>query len=167
MFPGGTMSRPGSRGPGRRPSQGRLYCLLLAAALAGSACSGPDTGASAALVISEARVRALIPGQDKTAGYFSARNGTADAVVLSGARSEQARSIEMHVTVQDGDMMRMRRLEAVEIAPGETVRFEPGGRHLMVFGVDSLEAGMDIDLELGDGTTVPVHFETIATGGES
>lgn len=146
--------------------RGPLYCLLLAA-LAGPGCSAPDAGDSDALVISEARVRALIPGQDKTAGYFTARNGTDDAVVLSGARSEQARSIEMHITVQDGNMMRMRRLEAVEIAPGETVRFEPGGRHLMVFGVDSLETGMDIELQFQDGTSIPVHFETIATGGET
>lgn len=160
MFSGGTMSRSG------RCTPGPLYGLLLAAALAATGCSGPDAGSSGALEISDARVRALIPGQDKTAGYFRARNSTADAMVLSGARSGQARSIEMHITVQDGDMMRMRRLDAVEIAPGETVRFEPGGRHLMIFGVDSLEAGIDIELQLRDGTTVPVHFETIATGGE-
>ena len=118
------------------------------------------------LTISEARVRALIPGRDMTAAYFTAHNGGADPLLLVGAASDGARAVEMHVTVRDGGMMRMRRLDTVEIPAGGTVRFEPGGRHLMLFGVAELGKALDIELERADGTRTRVRFETIPMGGD-
>lgn len=140
----------------------RLVVLTLAGILAG-ACGGPPDGG---LTMSDARVRTVIPGQDRTAGYFSARNDGPLAIVLRGAHADGVRAIEMHETRRDGDLMRMRRLDSVEIAPGQTVRFQPGGRHLMLFGVTSLADEPVIVLELGDGTETAVTFATVPIGGE-
>lgn len=128
--------------------------------------SAGDATPADALTIREARVRGLIPGRDMTAAYFTAENHGGQPVVLVGASSGGARAVEMHVTVRDGEMTRMRRLSEVEIPAGGTVRFEPGGRHLMLFGVTQLDGGMDIDLERRDGTRSRVRFETIPMGGE-
>jgi periplasmic copper chaperone A len=163
------MSKPLHWPPGRGlPFVGLPFVgLLLAGALttAGCADDGAPAATPAGLDISDARVRALIPGQDKTAGYFTAHNPTTDSIVLTGARSGAVRAIEMHISIRDGDMMRMRRLEQVEIAPEETVRFEPGGRHLMLFGVEALNSEVTITLEQHDGTLIPVRFAIIPTGG--
>lgn len=116
------------------------------------------------LKIEDARVREPIPGQDKTVAYFSATN-TGDAVVeLIAAQSPLARAVELHTNVRDGDMVRMRRLEKVAIAPGETVRFAPGGHHLMVFGVQALPESVPFELVTADGARLRVAFTRVGLG---
>lgn len=129
---------------------------------AGTGCSPPIPDG---LVIEDARVRAPAPGRDMTAGYFIARNTAATDIVLVGASSPAARAVEMHVSEADGDMVRMRQLPQVEIGAGATVRFEPGGRHLMLFGVSLPEDGLDIVFEHADGASTTAHFRTVSLGG--
>ena len=129
--------------------------LLLVMAAGGCAEQGP-------LAVEDARLRAVIPGQDKTVGYFTVTNTSASRIVLTGASSPAARAIEIHTTLRDGDIARMRRLPEVVIGAGDTVRFEPGGRHLMLFGVTDLGATTEVVLETADGARMPVAFRTIA-----
>lgn len=117
------------------------------------------------LAISDARIRALIPGQDTTAGYFDATNVSAAAVVLVGAESPAARAIEFHTTTRDGDVVRMRRLTEVRIEPGATIHFQPGGHHLMLFGVTSLDDETEIRLLTRDGTVVSTSFRQVPIRG--
>ena len=142
--------------------------ILLLTLLTLGACGGgpPDAApAPAGLAFEEARVREPVPGRTMTAGYFAVRNGGTEAVVLTGVSSPAANAVEMHVSEQDGGMMRMRQLDSVEIGAGETVRFEPGGRHLMLFGIESLPAeGIDVTFERSDGETTTVRFRTVSLG---
>lgn len=130
---------------------------LLLTILTLSACSSP-----ADLTFENARVRALIPGQDKTAAYLEVHNGTKAPAILIGAGADDVRAIEIHTTRMEDGVMRMRRLEEVTIPPGETVRFQPGGRHLMLFGVTSLGPQLDVQLLFADGSSRRVRFEQIA-----
>jgi copper(I)-binding protein len=139
-----------------RPDRGWLLILLLLAA--GCTPAGD-------LDVSDARIRELIPGQDKTVAYLTLHNRGAAPITLVGAETDMARTVEMHTTRQDGDVMRMRRLTSVEIPAGGTVRFEPGGNHLMLFGVRSLTDPCEIRLAFADGGTRTVTFERIAIGG--
>ncbi len=118
------------------------------------------------VLIDNARVRALIPGQDKTVAYMDVTNRTRSTVTLVSASAEPVRAIEIHVTQMDDGVMRMRRLEGVEIAAGETIRFEPGGRHLMLFGVKSLDTRLPVQLTFADGTLRVVEFERIPAGAQ-
>jgi periplasmic copper chaperone A len=147
-------SVPSLRGP----------ALALCSMLALSACGRFDDAAAPALQVADARVRAPIPGQDKTVGYFTARNAGTETLVLSGARSEAVRAIEIHTTQRDGDMVRMRRLDEVVIGAGETVRFEPGGRHLMLFGAADLANVVEIVLLGPDGAEHHVTFRVMPPG---
>lgn len=124
-----------------------------------------DRGVPApSLSVEDARVREPIPGQDKTVAYFSATN-TGDAVIeLIAAQSPMARAVELHTNVRDGDMVRMRRLEKVTIAPGETVRFAPGGHHLMVFGVQALPETVPFELITAGGGRLRVAFTRVGLG---
>ena len=69
-----------------------------------SACSGESAGG---LQVDNARIRELIPGQDKTAGYFDVSNTTTEPIVIVQAESAAARAIEFHTTRLDGGVMRI------------------------------------------------------------
>ena len=114
------------------------------------------------VALSNARVRALIPGQDTTVGYFDVTNSGTTDVVLVAARSEGVRAIEMHTIVVDGDMVRMRRLERVIVPAGETIQFKSGGHHLMLFGVAELHQATQITLLTASGRQITGRFERTA-----
>ena len=155
----------------RLPQLNTLRSCALAALLALG--SPPATAAVAAaaepastLTISNPRIRELIPGQDTTAGYFDITNSGTTAVTLVGATSPHARSIEIHTIILDGDMVRMRRLDAVTIEPGATEVFATGGTHLMLFGVERLAAANRIDLLTAGGKRISGQFRLIPVGAE-
>ena len=129
-----------------------LLCMLLL-----SGCNAENDDATNPIVIENAWLRTPPQGLDKTAGYFQLTNRTGDSMTLVGAISEQIRSIEIHTTIVDGDMMRMRRLSTIPIPPGETIRFEPGGMHLMIFGLRT-SGDITITLQFEDGTAQTVPF---------
>lgn len=142
----------------RRAPRFALAASLVTALAACGSPQGPQ--------VDNARVRALITGQDKTVAYMDVSNPTAAAITLVGASAASVRAMEIHTTRMDDGVMRMRRLQSVEIPAGETIRFEPGGRHLMLFGVKSLEATLPVQLEFADGSVVEVTFERIAPGAQ-
>jgi hypothetical protein len=123
-------------------------------------------GASAqlgALSIAAARVRPPPGGRDVTAGYLTITS-TGGADRLIAASSPEAASIELHTHTHAGGMMRMEKVEAVEIPAGGTVRFEPGGLHLMLFGVSAAASGagpvpVTLRFESGGEVTVPFAVE--------
>ena len=96
------------------------------------------------------------------AGYMTLANEGAGPVALIGARSEASARTELHDTMVDAaGVARMVEQARIEIAPGQTVRFEPGGLHVMFMGLeDPLEAGATTEVELifEDGVA-PVTLE--------
>ena len=139
----------------------RAHICLSSALLLASACSPTPE-----IAIDNPRVRALIPGQDKTVAYMDVHNRTTAAITRTGASAGSARAIEIHTTQMDDGVMRMRRLREVEIPAGATVRFEPGGRHLMLFGVNSLDPALKVQLEFLDGSVQDVTFARIDPGAQ-
>ena len=87
-------------------------------------------------------------GQGATgAGFMAISNRGAAADRLLSASSPAARAMEMHTMVRDGEVMRMRAVEAIPVPAGETVALRPGGLHLMLVGLSR---------PLREGETVPV-----------
>lgn len=127
-----------------------MFCCCLAA------CNQTETPP---IDVADAWVRKPIPPLDKTAGYFKIRNNTPSPVTLQKAVSPQARSIEFHETTREGDMTRMRRMSSLTIGPGEQAVFEPGGKHLMIFGFTEDKSLAMITLQFESGKTLDVPFE--------
>jgi hypothetical protein len=100
-------------------------------------------------------VRALLPGQETTAGYLVIENRSAKPVALVSVTSPSARAIELHVMKTEEGMMTMRQVERMEIPPGEVVSFEPGGAHLMLIGFTPRNE-VDLRLVFDDGNVVNV-----------
>jgi copper(I)-binding protein len=117
---------------------GQAASLLLASTLSISAL--------AELVVEEGYVRKPIPGRSMSAAFMTVRNtGTEDFVVTS-ACLEGAESVEIHTHSHDDGVMRMRQLHELTIKAGEAVTLEPGGLHLMIFGIKELPESPELNL---------------------
>jgi len=140
--------------------------ITAAALLALAACNGRGD-----VEVTGAYVERALPGSSVSAGYFVVQNRSAAAVTLTGADSASATAVELHEHVLDGDMMRMRKLDSVPLAPGERTAFAPGGRHLMIYGLDAAGAPADekvvIRLTFADHPPIAVEFAVRERTGES
>ena len=92
-------------------------------------------------------VRSLPPGTAVTAAYGSLMNHGTDTVTIVNVTSTTGTEAQMHDVIADGDQRKMMQLNSVDIAPGESLVFEPGGRHIMLLGItDAPEEGSDLPL---------------------
>ncbi len=112
-------------------------------------------------------------GQQVGGGYLKLANkGVADRLV--SAASPAAASVEIHSMSMEGDVMKMRQVDAIDLPTGATVLLQPGGYHLMLMGLKApLKAGDKIPLTLkferaGEVVvTVNVELPKPATGADS
>ena len=110
-------------------------CGVVSLALLASAVHAGEISAGN-LVITQAWSRATPGGAPVAGGYLAIENrGALPDRLLSGA-TDAARKIEIHEMALDKGIMTMRPIEGgLFIEPGKTVKFEPGGRHLMFIGL--------------------------------
>jgi copper(I)-binding protein len=101
------------------------------------------------LVIEHPWSRATASGMPMGAAYLSITNTGKAADVLLAASTPAAARVEMHQTTIVDGISRMRPLAEVAIAPGSTVKIEPGGIHLMLVDLKApLEKDRQIPLDL-------------------
>jgi copper(I)-binding protein len=93
------------------------------------ACGEP---AGPPVVASNIVVTAPAPDMPMAAAYLDISNHSGAPIRITRVTSPEYESVEMHDTVIEDDVARMRAIPALEIADGETVSFERGGRHLML-----------------------------------
>lgn len=139
----------------------------LAAALLISFISLPAWAAN--IGVTDAWARTTVPGQKVSGGYFKITSD-ADARLVSASSAAVPR-VEMHEMRMDGDVMRMREVNAIELPKGKTVSLEPGGFHLMLMNLKKpIAAGDLIPVTLvvesgGKKQTVDIKLEARAAGG--
>lgn len=75
---------------------------------------------------------AMPAGAQTAAGYLSITNNGDTADTLIGVETDQFESVRIDQTVMENGMMRMIALKSLDIVPGKTVAFAPGGYHLML-----------------------------------
>lgn len=94
------------------------------------------------------------------AGFMAIRNAGTTADRLLEARAPIARVVELHTHIRDGDVMRMRPVQAIELPPGETVTLRPGGLHIMLIGLTGpLRQGEQVPLTLVFERAGPVEVQ--------
>jgi periplasmic copper chaperone A len=109
--------------------------------------------------------RATPPGATVGAVYLTIENpGSGDR--LREVRTTSSERAEIHETTMDDDRMQMRAIDVLEIPAGGTVKFEPGGLHLMLIGLkEPMQTGHSIELTLvfehGGSKQVQVRIEPI------
>jgi hypothetical protein len=69
------------------------------------------------------------------AAFMRLRNTGAQPDRLVSASTPIARVVELHTMIREGDVMRMRPVTDIAVAPGQTVELRPGGFHVMLIGL--------------------------------
>ena len=113
--------------------------LLAALALFGSAV------AHAEVTVAEPWVRATVPAQKATGAFMRVKSDT-DARLVSAA-SPVARVVEIHEMLMDKDVMKMNRIDGLDLPAGQSVELKPGGYHVML---------MDLQAQVKEGDAVPL-----------
>ena len=139
----------------------RLLSIRCVAALAllasvATAQTPPVIGANA-LVVQDAWVRATPPGADIAAAYMTLRNAGTTPITVTGVASPIAGHAMIHETKVEGGQSKMRPHEQLAIAPGATVKLQPGGLHVMMHDLKQpLTVGEKVPLviQLSGGGTV-------------
>ena len=112
--------------------------------------------------------RATPNGAKVGGGYLTIKNNGTASDRLIGASLTTADHGEIHEMKMDNGVMQMRPLEkGIEIKPGETVTFAPGGYHLMFMGLkEPMKEGALVkgQLKFEKAGTVDVEFKVEAIG---
>ncbi len=107
--------------------------------------------------------RPTAAGQQVGGSFMTLVNkGAADR--LLSVTSAVATSVQVHSMTMDGNVMKMRQLDALELPAGQTVELKPGGFHLMLVGLKApLKAGdtfpMTLKFEKAGEVVVTVNVE--------
>ena len=105
------------------------------------------TQASDLLHWKEVWVRSMPPGTQVTAAYGTLMNHSDETVTISQLTADVGSEAQMHDVIAEGDQRRMVQLKTADIAPGASLAFEPGGRHIMLIGVtEPLPEGAHIEI---------------------
>lgn len=121
--------------------------LAVLGALVAASLYAVNVEAAEGIKIANAWVRAPAPGQKTASAYVEITSERAASLVA--AASALAARAELHSTTTEGGVMRMRALERVELPAGRTVKFAPGGLHLMLIDLKQpLKAGDKVPLVL-------------------
>jgi periplasmic copper chaperone A len=141
----------------------RILLIALAALLPIAALH-----ASSTVAVSGAWMRAL-PGGLPAGGYFTLHNGTAKTLTLQGAASPACGSLMLHKSDTMGGMASMSDVKTIDVAPGGTLKFSPGGYHLMCMAPrDGLKRGarVAVTFDFTDGTKLKTAFDVRGANGK-
>ncbi len=119
----------------------RLSLLIMC--LMGAACSNE---ALPPLVVSDVEISAPMPGNRMSAGYLVLQNNGSEVVSISHVSSPDFQSVEIHESLIEDGVSRMRRVDKLVIPPSSTVTLQRGGKHLMLMQAN------------GSGTSVSLNF---------
>jgi periplasmic copper chaperone A len=79
--------------------------------------------------------RATPAGAKVAVGYMEIRNQGKQPDRLVSATTPVARRVEMHLTRQEGEVMKMREVKSFEVPARERTELRPGGAHLMLVDI--------------------------------
>jgi copper(I)-binding protein len=97
--------------------------------------------------VQDAWARATIGAQSATGAFMKLT--APQSTRLVEVRSSAAGIVEVHEMKLEGDVMRMRAVDALPLAAGQTVELKPGGYHVMLMDLKGpVKAGDAVPLTL-------------------
>jgi copper(I)-binding protein len=120
------------------------------AAMVLALCSTTVLAGMTTVKVSNARIR-LLPGDLPLAGYCDVHNTGSKTVTLTGASSPAFGGVMMHLSMHENGEATMKMVDKIDIAAGKTLRFAPGGYHLMLMNRKH-------SMKVGDAVPITLHF---------
>lgn len=109
------------------------------------------------LSVEQAWARESPPGSPNGAVYFTVKNsGAVDKLIGVGISSGIADRAELHTHKHEDGMMRMQKVEAIEVPENDHAMLKPHGGHVMLIGLKQL-------LQEGESITLELRFEKAGT----
>ena len=141
----------------------KLKALALAGMLLSSAAQAND------LMIHDAYARAMPPSAVNSAVFTTLMNHNDADRTLVSASTPAAGKVELHDVIMEGEVMKMRQVESIQIPAHGSTELKPGSLHIMLFDLAArLEEGQNITLTLnyanGDAQTVEVPVKKVMNG---
>lgn len=150
----------------------RAWSLGVAAmCLASAALADSHGGKSAAdnVMVNNPYVRAVPAGQPNSAAFMTLMNHGDKAVAVVGGSSPAANVVELHTHVHEGGMMKMRRIDKIDVDAGGSTELKPGGLHVMLIGLQQeLKEGINVSVTLkfddGSSKTIEAPVKKVMAG---
>jgi copper(I)-binding protein len=141
-----------------------LLALSLFAPLAALAASAADQ-----VAVNDARARAMPKVAPASGAFLTLTNNDSVDHAVVAAECPSVKAAELHTHIHDGGVMRMRRIERIDLPAGQTVTLQPGGLHIMLIGLQQdLTAGAQLPLTLvfedGSRRELQVPVKEVAPG---
>jgi periplasmic copper chaperone A len=141
--------------------------VLLIGSIAIGGIGMAETYSAGGLQIGNPWARATPKGSTVTAGYLTITNKGTEADRLIGGTAAPASRFEVHDTVTEKGVARMRQVTSLEIKPGQTIELKPGGMHVMLMGLKQpLSKGQTVKgtLVFEKAGTVAIEFAVLPPG---
>ena len=140
---------------------GRVLCraIIVGFVLAPSAaipCATASEFRLGAVQIAHPWARATIGKGRVGVPYMHLKNAGKNSDRLIGTKTPVAEHASLHTHIMDGDIMRMRPVDAIPIPAGGTAVLEPGGLHIMLMRLNN-------KLKQGEKFPLTLIFETAGT----
>jgi len=143
-----------------------MTAALVILAVASTLALPAAVQAASAITVSDGWMRAL-PGDLPAGGYFKLHNAGGSPISLVGASSAACGTIMLHKSETMSGMAEMDEVQSIDVPPGATLTFSPGGYHLMCMNPHSLrpDSTIDVTLTFSNGTKVKSIFQVRNAAG--
>lgn len=118
----------------------------------------------APVVVADIEITPPRPGSGMSAGYLEIRNNSKEPLAITRVESPQFGKVELHESIVEDGIARMRPLASLDIAPGQATRLERGGKHLMLMAPVADAGQVTLNFYAGDLLIVSVEAR-VGTGG--
>lgn len=102
--------------------------------------------------VTQPYAREVPPGAPASASFMTLSNHSDQLIKLVEASSDAAEVVELHTHSHDNGMMRMRRVDLIEIPAHGQTELKPGGLHIMLINPHK-------QITLGQTISVKLNFE--------
>jgi copper(I)-binding protein len=145
--------------------------MMLLAAAAALGLASAALAQAPTIEVSDAWARATT-SMARAGGVFLTMRATGGSDRVVSASSPVADRVELHETIRDGDVMRMREVPELRVETSQPTVLKPGGLHIMLIGLkQQLNRGetfpLTITFEKAPAVTVTVTVQAAGAGGHS
>ena len=128
-----------------------VWVTLLLAALTTSAPIA--TTMACDLKVESAWIREAPGNATALAGYAVLSNNGNKVLAVASVQSAAFSKVELHESLTENGIAKMRAIDKLEIAPGGKVEFAPGGKHFMMMNPKAgLRSGDAVKVKIKDAT---------------
>lgn len=124
----------------------------------------------AGVTVAHPWVRATPGGATVGAAYLEIKSADGTTDRLIGASSPVAGKVEVHTHLNEGGVMKMRRVDAIALKPGASHLLQPSGDHIMLMDLkgplkEGDLVGLTLNFEKAGAITVEATVEPIGAKG--